>query len=435
MSAAPLPAAAPEEEEPAEAAPPPRPAAPLLAETIDLRQNRTTLFATLLVGATVCATLGGLWFGRFAQTESVRGVVAATGGFVRLDAPRAGVVSRLAVTQGDRVAAGSPVYALRLGAATAGGESVAEAEIRNLLQTRRTQEAEAAAAEAFIAQATRQQKAIESDQSRFYAGLDAQSRQVAAAADKSRAIVRRVSAYVKEGYATRDVLEARERTTYDYERQLAEIELRRLEYQRQDTERRRAYETLVATKQSQKAAARSQIESIDSRIAALRTESALEIQAPSAGTVLALGAKVGDSVRSGQLVAAIGDPAAAPLIVVEAPSRAVGLAKVGQRVILKYDAFPYKTFGIHHGTITYISEAAVRAPVTEGLPPEAGLDPRPVPMQSAYRIEIRPDRADVDAYGEKVPLKIGATLSVDIVVERRRLIDWATDPIRALRGR
>ena len=37
--------------------------------------------------------------------------------------------------------------------------------------------------------------------------------------------------------------------------------------------------------------------------------------------------------------------------------------------------------------------------------------------------------------GVDEPIRIGSTLSADIVVERRRLIDWVLDPIRAMRGR
>lgn len=401
-------------------------------QTIDLRQNRIATFAGLLTVAVVVAVCAGLWFGRFAQTESVRGIVAATSGFARIDAPRAGVITRLAVRQGEAVGVDQPILALRMGTATAGGESAVEAETRTLTLTRKALKEEVDRATAFIDEATRQQARMEADQTAYYSGLADQIRRAESAAERSRATVKRVAAYVRQGDATRELLEAHERTTFDYERLTSDLRLKRMDLQRQDAERTRDFRNLIAAKQSQRVTAQNQIEATDSRLAALRTESALEIQAQNAGTVLALAGKVGDSVEAGQFLAAIGDPNAAPLIVVEAPARAIGLAKVGQRVILKYDAFPYKTFGIYHGTITSISEAAVRSPEAKS---DSGLDPRPVVRQSTYRIEIAPDRPDVDAYGERVPVKIGSTLSADIIVERRRLIDWMLDPIRALRGR
>jgi len=416
------------EERPASALPSAR-----ILQTIDLRQNRSATFAAILVAAVVAAVSAGLWYGRFAQTESVRGIVATTGGFARIDAPRAGVITRVAVRQGEAVKVGQPLFALRIGTATAGGESAVEAETRNLLLTRKTLAEEVARSTAFIDEATRQQAKIEADQAAYYAGLSDQIRRSEAAAERSRATVKRVAAYVRQGDATRDLLESHERTTFEYDRLTSDLRLRRMEQLRLDAERKRDFRQLVAARETQKVSAQNQIEATDSRLAALRTESALEVQAQGAGAVLALAGKVGDSVAAGQFLAAVGDPGAAPLVVVEAPARAVGLAKVGQRVILKYDAFPFKTFGIYHGTISSISEAAIRAPGEAKDDP--GLDPRPVVRQSAYRIEITPDRPDVDAYGERVPIRVGSTLSADIVVERRRLIDWMLDPIRALRGR
>ena len=55
--------------------------------------------------------------------------------------------------------------------------------------------------------------------------------------------------------------------------------------------------------------------------------------------------------------------------------------------------------------------------------------------QSVYRVEVRPEARTMRAYGVDEPIRIGSTLSADIVVERRRLIDWMLDPIRAMRGR
>ena len=39
------------------------------------------------------------------------------------------------------------------------------------------------------------------------------------------------------------------------------------------------------------------------------------------------------------------------------------------------------------------------------------------------------------AYGKERPILIGSTLSADVVVEKRRLIDWVLDPVLAMRGR
>lgn len=415
------------------------PAAPVAREgdarlrhSIDLRHNATATLLTLLFGTAVLVLVAGLWFGHFAKTEPVRGIVSATGGISRLDAPRAGVISAMLVKQGDRVEIGQPVYRLRLGEATAGGETALSAQIRTMLASRANFVDEIGRTTKFLAEAQAQAASSRRDAAAVQAAVDEEERSIQAALTEARRRVERVRQFVRQGYATRDLLEAQERTAFEYERQLTATRLKRVEYRRADAEKGRDFALMLAGKLSQKASAENEVQGIDGNLARMRTEGAFEVQAPRSGFALAIAGQVGDSVALNQFVAAIGDNDADIVVVVDAPAKAIGLIKVGQTVILKYDAFPFKTFGIQHGTVSSISTAAVRTP---GVKDDDGDDPRPVDRQSVYRVEIRPDSRTIEAYGEKKMLKIGSTLSADIVVERRRLIDWVLDPIRAMRGR
>jgi len=403
-----------------------------LAHTIDLRQNRIVQLAGMLSAAIISTLIAGLWFGQFSKTETARGMVASSRGFSRLDAPKAGFIKQVFVNQGDRVEAGTPVYLLGLGEANSGGDSAVAAEIRALTESRADHLSEIDRDAAFVAKAREQQNAMAKDEKDLNSALDAQEKSVQQALTQAGQKLQRIRQFVKQGYATRDVEDSYERSYFDYERQMTEIKVKRVEYKRQSSEKQRELFSLLADKDTQMTNAKIAINSIDARIGRLKTESALEIQAQSAGQVLAVAGKVGDSVEAGQFVAAVGDDNAEPLIVLDAPARATGLVKVGQKVVLKYDAFPFKTFGIQHGVVTSISSSAVRAPATEG---DRGLDPRPVTRQSLYRIEVRPDSNDIEAYGEKKKITIGSTLSADIIIEKRRLIDWVLDPIRAMQGR
>jgi membrane fusion protein len=403
-----------------------------ISHSIDLRQNRTVLIMASLAISSIGVLFAGLWLGHFSKTESARGIVSATHGFARLDAPKAGFIKKVYVKQGDRVTAGTPIYLLGIGEASSGGESAVVAETRTLTETRANQVAEMQRATAFLEGTTGQELLLARNQRELVVAVDNQEKSVQDALTQARSKVQRIKDLVKQGYATRDVLDSYERSQFDYERQLTEVRLKRVEYTRQDSEKQRELATQVAEKQSQRANAANQINTIDARLAYLKTESALQVQAQSSGQVLAITAKPGDSVEASQFVAAIGDVDAEPVVVLDVPARAIGLVKVGQKVVLKYDAFPFKTFGIQHGTVTSISSAAIRAPATEG---DSGLDPRPASRQSLYRMEVKPDNSEIEAYGEKKKLTLGSTLSADIVVERRRLIDWVLDPIRAMRGR
>lgn len=407
-------------------------AATRLTQTIDIRQDRTWIVLAGGIVALVVVLFAGLFLGRFAKTETVRGFVGAAGGLSSFQAPKAGIVGAILVRQGDLVAAGQPLYTLKFAQATSGGETADATEARKLQLNRAGYETEIQRTDELLERIGKSRAGAVHDRDALAQSVDDQEKSIVAALKQAKQRIASLRNYVDKGYATRDVLETAERTRFEYERQLSDIRLKRVEYRRQDAQREREFDDLQHDRTNARNAAESQIGSIDIRLARLRTDSRLEVRAENAGRVLTLAAHEGDTVEAGQLIAAVGAPDAEQLIVLEAPSRAVGLARTGQRVNIKYDAFPFKTFGIHGGTIVSVSAAAIRNP--DGKDSSA-LDPRPVERQSHYRIEVKPDAGFVDAYGEKQALKFGATLSADIIVEKRRIIDWVLDPIRAMRGR
>jgi ATP-binding cassette subfamily B protein RaxB len=54
--------------------------------------------------------------------------------------------------------------------------------------------------------------------------------------------------------------------------------------------------------------------------------------------------------------------------------------------------------------------------------------------EPAYRITVRLDRQDIDAFGRSVPLQPDMTLKADIVLEGRSLAAWLFEPLISVRG-
>ncbi len=59
-------------------------------------------------------------------------------------------------------------------------------------------------------------------------------------------------------------------------------------------------------------------------------------------------------------------------------------------------------------------------------PPAAAKD------RALFRVRVTLDRDQIEAYGSTIRLRPGLTLSADIELDRRRLIDWMFDPLYAL---
>jgi membrane fusion protein len=140
-------------------------------------------------------------------------------------------------------------------------------------------------------------------------------------------------------------------------------------------------------------------------------------------------------VREGQFVSAtnpvplmtLADDASLLTAHLLVPVRAIGFVEPGQRLDVRYDAFPYQKFGLYQGKVQSVSKTLL-------LPGE--LLNSPVSFQEpVYRVDAILTDQGVRAYGQTIPLKAGMTLSADVEVGERRLWQWLLEPVYSLKGR
>lgn len=160
----------------------------------------------------------------------------------------------------------------------------------------------------------------------------------------------------------------------------------------------------------------------------------LILRAPSDGVVATLQAEAGQSVNAGSVLASLLPAEAKLLAQLYAPSSAVGFVRPQQAVRLRYQAFPYQKFGSQSGRVLQVS----RTPLT---PAELALLNLPAALsrgaqsEPLYRITVALDRQTVNAYGEEQALQPGMQLDADVLLERRRLIEWIFEPLLSLARR
>ena len=108
------------------------------------------------------------------------------------------------------------------------------------------------------------------------------------------------------------------------------------------------------------------------------------------------------------------------------PSRAMGFIEPGDRVLLRYDAFPYQKFGHHGGRVSRISRSTVTPGGAPSLPvlPDRG--------EPYYRVIVELDESSVRAFGKNESLMPGMLVEADILGERRPLWEWALEPLFTL---
>jgi membrane fusion protein len=97
-------------------------------------------------------------------------------------------------------------------------------------------------------------------------------------------------------------------------------------------------------------------------------------------------------------------------------------------VLLRHLAYPHQKFGSHRARVLAVS----RNPL---LPGELGYAPPDGSREPVYRIKVALDSQSVAAYGRNEPLQAGMQVEADILLDRRRLIEWIFEPLLSLAGR
>lgn len=143
------------------------------------------------------------------------------------------------------------------------------------------------------------------------------------------------------------------------------------------------------------------------------------LYAPVSGTISSLNVRnPGEVVQVGQAVAEIAPEQRPMVISAVLPNQEAGLVKPGMTVQLKFDAFPYQTYGVIPGKVRSIS-------------PDAKSDEK---LGQVYRMEVELDRNYVMRDNQKVFFKSGQTASVEIVTRTRRVMDVLLEPIHQLQN-
>ncbi|KRG68640.1 hypothetical protein ABB27_06960 [Stenotrophomonas terrae] len=155
---------------------------------------------------------------------------------------------------------------------------------------------------------------------------------------------------------------------------------------------------------------------------------ALLVKAPVDGVVVAQMVKPGQSVHLGQPLLSLlpGDGRLEAELMV--PGRAIGAMAPGDRVVLRYQAFPHQKFGAQHGTIAHISRTAVDS---EEASFAAEL---PTVREAFYRVTVELTNQAILAHGRMEPLKPGMMLDAQVSGEPEPLSDRLLAPMYSFGG-
>ncbi|GGC92657.1 HlyD family secretion protein [Chelatococcus reniformis] len=441
--AVPQPAAAIAEPAPAPAADP-APTPLFRAEVIDTRRERllgaprivaplALRAAAPFAAAAVAAIAGLLVLGSYSRRTTVNGVMTPVDGIAKINAPAAGRIVQLAASEGQVVTRGQLLYTLDIDAlSNLGGTQVAVVE--ELRRQRQEHEAERLRKAALDRAQKQELVQREHDTAREIGQID---QQIAVSGEYVKALKEGFARY--QEYARRQIVvqmqvDIKEQAYMAERQQLERLRRERLQLATKLSELR----SQIATSDTRSASAQSeltrQIAQTDQAIAEGESKRALWITAPRDGIVTGIVARAGETVAAGAPMATILPGTSRLLAELGAPSSAIGFIEPGQKVLLRYEAFPYQKFGQYGGRVKAISRIALRPEELADLrQPGPSAAPGPAPgNQNLYRITVEPERAEVNAYGAAQKVTAGMRVQATVFLDKRPLYQWILDPLYSL---
>lgn len=376
-----------------------------------------------LVFGGIAAALIFLSVASYSRVETVTGIVLPDKGVSAIMPMRSGVVSEIAVSDGQLVAVGEVLANIRAEEDSFAGAPVAariEDAIRRQDRGVATQIGAAkVAASAQLSQLAAQRSGLTAEIHELEAQLTLQLDLVTLA----RSDYERASRVADRGFLSRrdleqrqEVLLARQQTWSQLTQSLASKEASLRELGRSEVQLSAQAQALEASLAADRAV-------IAQQAAATAGSRSYVLRAPVAGRVTALTARIGQVAMPQTQLMAIVPSASVLRAELAVPSAAIGFVKPGQEVSLAIDAFPYQRFGTVKGRVLTVSTSAIGMPGANGS------------TVLTYPVTVGLSRESISAFGRLESLTSGMTLTARIVTERQSLMEWLFEPLFAVRRR
>ncbi|WP_353189774.1 HlyD family efflux transporter periplasmic adaptor subunit [Pandoraea pnomenusa] len=397
---------------------------------IVLVQPLSMRLLTVVLTSFAIAVIGFLAFGSYTQRATVHGQLVPELGLIKLYVPDSGIVVERRVRDEQRVTSGDVLFVVSgerqsaLGATQAAISAQVRQRDESLRdsreKTRAIQAGEHSSLEATVKGLRGQAGALDVQ----IAG----QRERAALAEQTAL---RYRGLVGQGYISQEQADQKQADALDQRSQLQTLMRERLRIGADLTSQQNALAELALKHEKQLAAIDRELSGNAEALSQSEAKRSAVIVAPQAGIVTAVVADVGQAVDARRPLAAIVPAGSRLQAELYAPSRSVGAVKPGDKVLLRYQAYPYERFGQQPGVVEAVAQTALPA---EQLGDAAGAQ-RGGAAEPLYRITVSFNTTPTSPLGQPWALRSGMQVEADLLQQRRRLYQWAFDPVQSLSGK
>jgi len=403
--------------------------------TIQLVRPVSLSVLVILAAVLALAVASFLAFGQYTRKARVTGYLVPERGVVRLVSPQTGTLVERRAAEGQQVKAGDVLFVVSVDRATLSGDT--QAAVQGSLQARERslQDSVRHKAQLLREQQANLDRRIE-DMRREVAQLDSEAKLHQQRLDLAREAQARLEALRAQNFISQAQVQAKAEDVLGLQAQLQNLE-------RQRSAQLRELDALQAQRRELPLKTQAEQGLLERDLASLAQESAenearqhVVVRAPQDGVVTALLAEPGQWVTPSVTLASLVPQGAQLQAHLFAPSSAAGFLRPNQTVLLRYQAFPYQKFGHQEGQVLQVSRTPLQSAELATLP-LAGVvtNTATVAGEPMYRITVSLREQAVRAYGQAQPLAPGMQIEADVLLERRRLIEWIFEPVLSLAAR
>jgi membrane fusion protein len=387
-------------------------------------QPLSTKVMSWFITTAVALVVAFLFLGQYARKETVDGYLTPTSGTSKVFVSQPGTIKEVYVNEGQDVQKGQPLLTVETSQIAANDRDV-NATMLGTLVSQRDMLANQIAAE---------QERTKSEQERLTALIDGLKTeishlqaQIELQNDRIRVtehLVSSVKGLKAQGLLSELEFRQRELAALGQRQSLNSLSQQLAARSNQLIETRYSLEQLPTVMAQKLQQLHNELSATEQRITEIDARRAYVIRAPAAGRVSTLQATAGQYADPRRLQLEVIPNESVLQAELFVSTRAIGFVRSGQKIRIKYHAFPYQNFGTYGGEIIKISQTILTSSDASG----------PISLKEpAYRVTATLDRPDIDAYGTKMVLQADMLLKADIILEKRSLVSWFLEPLLSVR--
>ncbi|MDO8278385.1 MAG: HlyD family efflux transporter periplasmic adaptor subunit [Burkholderiaceae bacterium] len=391
----------------------------------------STFWASLLCALAALAIIAFLVLGSYTRRATVNGRLLPSSGVIRIYTPQAGVIHEKRVIEGQVVAKGEVLYVLSSDRVGANGARELQADIaRQVDERRRSMEAEIARNRSMEATETshleRRGATLRSEIQATERLIEQQRSRLALAEDARK----RYQGLAEKDYIAKEQFFQKEVELSEQQSRLQTLQRDLLVAQRELATTEQEIRNTRARYANQNSVLQRSISSAGQELTEVEARRQVVVTAPEAGRATLVTGEVGQNIDLSRPLLDLVPVHAQLNAVLYAPSRTIGFVRKGDKVLLRYQSFPYQKFGQHEGVVQSVSFNAVPSTELAGI---ALTDL--TPGEPVYAITVALKQQSVKTYGEERPLQAGMRLEADVLQETRKLYEWMLEPLYSITGK